>query len=77
MATICKAQMGGGPPVPHRLPGAAFRDERAGGAGRVDALGGDATLAARDMVRWQPPGGRGTREEVMLDPVEGCFRAAD
>ncbi len=37
----------------------------------VDALGADATLAARDLSQWQPPAGRGQREQVVLDPVEG------
>jgi len=37
----------------------------------VRALGGDATLAARDLSLWQPPAGRGAREEVVLDAVEG------
>ncbi len=35
------------------------------------ALGADPTLAARDMPLWQPPVGRGTREEVVLDQPEG------
>ena len=37
----------------------------------VHALGADVTLAARDMPLWQPPAGRGTREEVILDAAEG------
>ncbi|WP_166416203.1 UDP-N-acetylmuramoyl-tripeptide--D-alanyl-D-alanine ligase [Cochlodiniinecator piscidefendens] len=36
----------------------------------VDALGGDAALAARDMMHWLPPAGRGTRETLILDDVE-------
>ncbi len=37
----------------------------------VEALGADVTLAARAMSLWQPPAGRGTRETLLLDPVEG------
>ncbi len=36
----------------------------------VDALGADVTLAARDLVLWQPPVGRGTQESVVFDAVE-------
>ncbi|WP_298492105.1 UDP-N-acetylmuramoyl-tripeptide--D-alanyl-D-alanine ligase [uncultured Maritimibacter sp.] len=38
--------------------------------GVVRALGGDVTLAARDLALWEPPSGRGTREDILLDPVE-------
>ena len=38
--------------------------------GAVRALGGDVTLAARDLTFWAPPAGRGTREFIQLDPVE-------
>ena len=36
----------------------------------VDALGLDIGLAACDLGQWQPPRGRGTRETILLDPVE-------
>jgi UDP-N-acetylmuramoyl-tripeptide--D-alanyl-D-alanine ligase len=36
----------------------------------VSALGADVTLAARDLMLWAPPAGRGARETVLLDPVE-------
>ncbi|UWP87985.1 UDP-N-acetylmuramoyl-tripeptide--D-alanyl-D-alanine ligase [Aliiroseovarius crassostreae] len=35
------------------------------------ALGAEAMLAAQDMPLWQPPAGRGTREDVVLDVPEG------
>lgn len=35
------------------------------------ALGGDVTLAARDISHWVPPSGRGTHEAILLDAPEG------
>lgn len=35
----------------------------------VDALGADTVQAALDIGDWVPPGGRGTREVVVLDPA--------
>jgi UDP-N-acetylmuramoyl-tripeptide--D-alanyl-D-alanine ligase len=50
--------------------GRHFAANALGVLGVVRALGADVTLAARDMSLWQPPAGRGMREEIMLDPVE-------
>ncbi len=36
----------------------------------ADALGLDPSIAGHDLGRWLPPLGRGTRERIMLDPVE-------
>ena len=36
----------------------------------ADALGLDPAIAAADLGRWSPPQGRGTRERILLDPVE-------
>ncbi len=36
----------------------------------AEALGLDPALAAADLGRWRPPPGRGTRERLVLDPVE-------
>jgi UDP-N-acetylmuramoyl-tripeptide--D-alanyl-D-alanine ligase len=36
----------------------------------AEALGLDGAVAACDIARWAPPPGRGTRERVVLDPVE-------
>ncbi len=35
------------------------------------ALDLDPTLAALDLARWSPPAGRGTRERIVMDPVDG------
>jgi UDP-N-acetylmuramoyl-tripeptide--D-alanyl-D-alanine ligase len=35
------------------------------------ALDLDPTLAALDLARWSPPAGRGTRERIVLDAVDG------
>ena len=37
----------------------------------ADALGADPDLAAQALSAWHPPKGRGTRETVLLDPIEG------
>lgn len=36
-----------------------------------DALGLDRAITTTDLGRWAPPSGRGTRETITLDPVEG------
>jgi len=36
-----------------------------------DALGLDRAITTTDLGRWAPPAGRGTRETITLDPVEG------
>ena len=41
----------------------------------VQALGADLALAARDMMLWQPPAGRGTRETVVLDATNRSLSA--
>ncbi len=51
-------------------PGRHFATNALAVLGGVSALGGDVTLAARDLCLWHPPTGRGTRERVMLDTVE-------
>jgi len=51
--------------------GRHFARNALGALAVVDALGADAILAAQDMAHWLPPEGRGQREVVCLDPVEG------
>ncbi|HHB81832.1 MAG TPA: UDP-N-acetylmuramoyl-tripeptide--D-alanyl-D-alanine ligase, partial [Aliiroseovarius sp.] len=52
-------------------PGRHFATNAAGVLAVISALGADITLAARDLADWRPHAGRGVREEVVLDPVEG------
>lgn len=51
-------------------PGRHFATNALGVLAVIDALGADATLAARDLALWQPQKGRGTSEAVVLDAVE-------
>ena len=51
-------------------PGKHFAANGLGALAVADALGLDPALAAADLGRWVPPQGRGTRERIMLDPVE-------
>lgn len=39
----------------------------------AESLGLDATIAAHDLGRWQPPAGRGTRERILMDVVDDLF----
>lgn len=71
-ATICKAKVAG---QEHLLKIASVGRHFAMNALAVlvatRALGGDVTLAARDISHWLPPTGRGTHEEILLDAPEG------
>ncbi|MFT4150073.1 MAG: UDP-N-acetylmuramoyl-tripeptide--D-alanyl-D-alanine ligase [Paracoccaceae bacterium] len=51
-------------------PGRHFALNALGALAVAGALGCDPTLAALDIGRWSPPAGRGTRERILLDPVE-------
>ncbi|MCK0138351.1 UDP-N-acetylmuramoyl-tripeptide--D-alanyl-D-alanine ligase [Aliiroseovarius sp. F47248L] len=71
-ATICKAMIAGEEQVfKIASPGRHFAMNALGALVAARALGADTTLAARAMVQWQPPTGRGTREEITLDAPEG------
>ncbi len=52
-------------------PGKHFAANGLGALAVADALGLDPVIAAADLGRWTPTQGRGTRETVDLDPVEG------
>jgi UDP-N-acetylmuramoyl-tripeptide--D-alanyl-D-alanine ligase len=59
-------------PVTFRLAAAGrhFAVNAIGALGAVQALGGDIALAANDLGRWSPPGGRGLRERRAMDAVD-------
>ena len=69
--TVVRARLGGQVQLLRlSTAGRHFAANALGVLGVVRALGADVTLAARDLGRWKPPAGRGTREAVLLDPVE-------
>ncbi|WP_424941814.1 UDP-N-acetylmuramoyl-tripeptide--D-alanyl-D-alanine ligase [Aliiroseovarius crassostreae] len=71
-ATICKGIVAGQEQIfKIATPGRHFASNALAVLVAARALGADPTLAARDMPLWQPPAGRGTREEVVLDGPEG------
>jgi UDP-N-acetylmuramoyl-tripeptide--D-alanyl-D-alanine ligase len=48
-------------------PGRHFAENALGVLAVADAVGADMAIAIADLGRWQPPAGRGTREELVLD----------
>ena len=70
-ATVVSAEMLSGPQL-FKLgaPGRHFAANALGVLVVAEALGADATLAARELSLWTPPAGRGTQETILLDPVE-------
>ncbi len=52
------------------VPGAHFAMNALGALAAVEAMGGDAQMAARDLALWAPYAGRGTRERLVLDDAE-------
>ncbi|MCP5037754.1 MAG: UDP-N-acetylmuramoyl-tripeptide--D-alanyl-D-alanine ligase [Rhodobacteraceae bacterium] len=73
-ATIMQVALPGGVQlVKLSSPGRHFATNALGVLAVVEAVGADVTLAARDLTLWLPHEGRGTSEQVMLDPVEGLF----
>jgi UDP-N-acetylmuramoyl-tripeptide--D-alanyl-D-alanine ligase len=53
-----------------RSPGHHFAGNALATLAVADLLGLDPSIAACDLGRWAPPPGRGTRERILLDPVE-------
>ncbi len=69
--TVVRASIAGDPAVFKILSaGRHFAMNGLAVLAAVDALGGDAGLAAPDLARWQPPAGRGTREVIELDSAD-------
>jgi UDP-N-acetylmuramoyl-tripeptide--D-alanyl-D-alanine ligase len=60
-------------------PGRHFAMNALGVLAVVDAMGADPIRAALDISNWAPPGGRGTRETVIVDPGQenGSFDLLD
>ncbi|UWQ06906.1 UDP-N-acetylmuramoyl-tripeptide--D-alanyl-D-alanine ligase [Aliiroseovarius crassostreae] len=71
-ATICKGILAGQEYLfKIATPGRHFASNALAVLVAARALGAEAMLAAQDMPLWQPPAGRGTREDVVLDAPEG------
>jgi UDP-N-acetylmuramoyl-tripeptide--D-alanyl-D-alanine ligase len=51
-------------------PGKHFALNALGALAVAEAMGCDPVVAACDIGLWQPPAGRGTRETILLDPIE-------
>ncbi|MBL3596724.1 UDP-N-acetylmuramoyl-tripeptide--D-alanyl-D-alanine ligase [Rhodovulum sulfidophilum] len=51
-------------------PGRHFANNALGVLAVAEALGVDLVVAACDLGQWRPPGGRGARLRIALDPVE-------
>ena len=70
--TIVRAEHGGQAFLFKVLsPGRHFAMNGLGALAVAQALGLDPVISATDLGRWTPPQGRGTRERILLDPVEG------
>ncbi|WP_298562746.1 UDP-N-acetylmuramoyl-tripeptide--D-alanyl-D-alanine ligase [uncultured Aliiroseovarius sp.] len=71
-ATICKAKVAGQEQLLKIASvGRHFAMNALAVLVATRALGGDETLAARDISHWLPPTGRGTHEDILLDAPEG------
>ncbi len=72
--TVVRARHAG-QPVLFKIsaPGRHFALNALGALAAASALGADPVLALHDLGRWAPPAGRGTRERILLDPVEETF----
>jgi UDP-N-acetylmuramoyl-tripeptide--D-alanyl-D-alanine ligase len=70
--TIVRAERAGEPFLFKVLsPGRHFAMNGLAALAVADALGLDPAIAAADLGQWSPPAGRGTRERVVLDDLEG------
>jgi UDP-N-acetylmuramoyl-tripeptide--D-alanyl-D-alanine ligase len=70
-ATVVRAVAPDGPRLfKVRTPGRHFAPNALAVLAAADALGLDPGIAACDIGEWAPPPGRGTRERILLDPVE-------
>lgn len=70
-ATVIRAERLGEPLLFKVLtPGVHFAMNALAALAAAEALGADPALAALDLGRWAPPGGRGVRETIRLDVVD-------
>jgi UDP-N-acetylmuramoyl-tripeptide--D-alanyl-D-alanine ligase len=71
-ATVVRAETPDGPVLFKVMtPGRHFAQNALAVLAVARALGLDPTIAVCDLARWSPPPGRGTREMILLDPVDG------
>lgn len=71
-ATVVRAAAPDGPRLfKVRTPGRHFAPNALAVLACADALGLDPGIAACDIGAWEPPKGRGTRERIVIDPVDG------
>ncbi len=71
-STTARARIGKTPVVfKLSVPGRHFALNSAAVLSAVALFGLDLAIAAQDLSGWQPPEGRGTRERLLLDPVDG------
>ena len=69
--TVVQAERDGAPLLfKIGTPGRHFAMNALAVLAAVDAVGADGAVAANDLGRWAPPAGRGTRERLVLDPVD-------
>jgi UDP-N-acetylmuramoyl-tripeptide--D-alanyl-D-alanine ligase len=72
-ATVIRADTPDGPALFKVMtPGRHFAGNALAVLAAARALGLDPAIAACDLARWSPPAGRGTRELIRLDPVDGA-----
>lgn len=70
-ATVVRATRHGQPLLFKVLsPGRHFAANALAALAVADALGCDPIIAACDIGTWQPPPGRGTRERIVIDPLD-------
>jgi UDP-N-acetylmuramoyl-tripeptide--D-alanyl-D-alanine ligase len=70
-ATVVRADAAGAPILfKVRTPGRHFAPNALAVLAAASALGLDPTIAACDIGEWAPPPGRGTRERIVMDPLE-------
>ena len=70
--TVVQARQAGRPMLfKLSVMGAHFAANALGAVAVADALGLDRMIALADLGRWAPPAGRGGRETVVMDAIEG------